>query len=81
MALQQEINRQSLPRVHGGKRFATMRELGEETGLSRRTIYRYIDKEFIMRPVKIKQTVNGWPRDYVDELLAKIARGEAAWQQ
>jgi predicted DNA-binding transcriptional regulator AlpA len=81
MALEQGINSRGRPRVHGGKRFVTMREAGDETGLSRRTLYRYIDLEFIKKPVKIRQAVNGWPRDYFDNLLAQIARGEAPWQR
>lgn len=81
MALQHDINRQGRPRVHGGLHFCTIRELGEKTGMSRRTIYRRIADGSIEQPVKINRAVNGWTRDYIADLLAKIARGEAAWQQ
>lgn len=66
--------------VSGGNQFVTFRDLEEETGWSRRTIYRRIADKSIQRPVKINKRANGWPRAYITELLAKIARGEAAWQ-
>lgn len=81
MSLERAINKRSFSGVRGGHRFMTFRELQEETGWSRRTIYRRIQDGSIQKPVKLNKAVNGWPRDYITDLLAKMARGEAAWQQ
>lgn len=62
------------------KRFVTFRELQEELGWSRRTIYRRIADGSIRQPVKIDRQRNGWPREYIADLMARIERGEAAWQ-